>query len=225
MLRDIDRITAADYIPTAVDIDAVGGKLPVVMQVQVIYQHTNRESQFLDGGLLDVTLRFVTPDIISRFSVSVDYDFTSVSSIFLLANGKGARVGSDPGPLFNEWIECIHSILWTTQAPWFPRAKSLIVVFQNLSVHREQGPVNSAFLDHHLEELFRSWIPFSSLVILLYPCTQTNDPWSVENWIQLLRLGLVFSSATLISKVIQRGITKPQSKYRIIPRVRGSPER
>lgn len=215
-MRDIDRITATDYTPTTVDLDAVGDKLPVVMQLQVVHQSINQETQFLDAQLVDVTLRFVTPNILSRFSATVDYDFTGISNIFLLAEGKGGRVGNNPGLLFNEWIKCAHSILWTTQAPWFPRDKGLIVVFQNLSVHPEQGSVNPAFLDDYLGKLFRSWIQCSSLLVLLHPCIQIDNYRGEKDLIELLRLQLVVSSATLVSEGIRRRIPRPRSDYRIV---------
>lgn len=222
---DIDRITAADYTPTAVDIDAVGGKLPVVMELQVIYQQTDRESRFLDGRLLDVTLRFMTPGNISRSSASVDYDFTGISNILLLGNGKGAHVGSNQQYLINECVECIASVLPITQAPWFPRDKSLIIVFQNLSVHQEQA-VNCAFLDNHVKEFFRSHFRFPSLVTVLCSYTQRHDEvWRMEDFIQLLRLGLVVSSDTPISEGTWHSMTSKLSGYRsIIPPVFEGPE-
>lgn len=116
-----------------------------MIELHATYEQTDTRRRFIQGRVLDVTLRCVAPEGFLYFNANVGYDFTTISTMALLVNQNRNLVRSSSEPLHDELIECIRCLSSTMNPDWFPRYRRVIALFNELNVNLNQAWASFAF--------------------------------------------------------------------------------
>ncbi|KAL3471430.1 G-protein alpha subunit-domain-containing protein [Aspergillus californicus] len=115
---DIDRISSPDYTPTITDIGRVQDKTPAVIELRV-----DRRSQC---HLIDVTLRFMQPDII--------YDFDNITSVMFYVNLADYNKILRREPLETPLTKSKSYFAWAINSRWFPWGKPILLLLRGSNI-------------------------------------------------------------------------------------------